>query len=181
MLVLLALLIAPLAWSQEADREATPTEDAWLKLQLITEGDQSQIAEHMSSHGVGMQDIVKLKAYAESASRAITEAMQPKLIAICTDREQLADPIALADRMDKIAADEAALEAAAIAKLPSVVGEADVRAFNAFVASERKSRTVKGGGGDFVRAGTLAPETVFDRACKLKESPTASRLPSGQS
>lgn len=167
LLLIGALLLSFGAATQTWSRDATPTEDAWFKLQILSEGTTEEAADIMIAYGVTVQNMAVLQGYAKSSREALDEFMQAQIKSICENRSTLeTDPEALAQVFDKLRDDEAAFVQGIIDKLPTVIGEADATSFQTFVA--KKGRATVGGfnSGEALRSGKVSAKAYVGRACQ---------------
>ena len=77
-LLIPALLFSLAAWAQEVERDANPTENAWFKLQILTNDQPDFVAEHLKSHGVTVENLEALRTYVAKSEQELTALSQKK-------------------------------------------------------------------------------------------------------
>jgi hypothetical protein len=173
LLLVITALLSLAASGQAWERDATPTEDAWFKVQTLTKGEPDAVAEHLTSHGMTIEKLAALRDYAADSQKRLDELELGKIKHICDNRSKYDDDAeALARQFEQMEVDTAAFKQGILDRLPEVIGQADAMSFQSFVRHEPVSRV---GGVDragFLRSGQVSAKEYIDRACVIpKETP----------
>lgn len=170
LLLVTAVLLSLTASGQAWQRAATPTEDAWFKLQVLTKGEPDAVAEHLISHGMTIEKLGALRDHAVGSEKRLEELQRGQIKHICDNRAKYEeDAESLARHFEQMEVDTAAFKQGILDRLPEVIGQADALSFQSFVRHEPVSKV---GGVDragFLRSGQVSAKEYIDRACVIPE------------
>lgn len=172
LLLLTAALLSLTALAQTWERDASPTEDAWFKLQILAKGEPDAVVDHMGSHGVTIESLNALRDYVVRSQKQLEEFQRGQIKHICENRAKFEeDPEALAQYFEQMEIDKAAFMQGIVDRLPEVIGETDALSFQSFVLHERRSRVGGVNRGEALRSGKISAKQYVDRACAIGEAP----------
>lgn len=166
MLALLMLVMAP-----ATARDATDVEDAWNKLQLLSQGEPADAVAHAKSHGMDLADIVSLQRYVKESQERLTGLSHDfwsDLAKNCA--EYRADQEKLLKRWELYVRDKAAMKQSIIDELPEIIGQEAAAGFVGFVTHSKRSLTAGFDATD-MRSNDFMRERMITRACEEGEQP----------